>query len=79
MLRLALWHGGDGDTDMAMVTADSTMNEISMKSTAAAACDCNVDVDGNAYFFRGILFGVPAGLLLWFGALKLAGELFRHL
>jgi hypothetical protein len=64
---------------MATVIADSMMDEVSMESTAATPCDCRVDVAGNAYFFRGILFGVPAGLLLWVCALKLAGELIRHL
>lgn len=63
---------------MTTVTADSMHCVVPETKNMAADCECTREELGDSNFFGGILLAVPAGLLLWVGALKLAGQLIHH-
>ena len=48
-------------------------------SDSSYECACTEEVAQEGNFFRGIFVAVPAGLVLWFGLLKLATIIVHHI
>jgi hypothetical protein len=60
-------------------TCNITASIVEEQMNTCGACGYSDELNVNGHFFRGVLIAIPAGLLLWAGLLRVAGEVLHRL